>query len=53
MPAVPFELEDISFDVERRKPQFENKYSHGIIPVPYSIPGIGQGFGIGVALNNV
>jgi len=53
MPAVSFELENISFDVERRKPQFENEYSHGIIPVPYSIPGIGQGLGVGVALNNI
>jgi len=52
-PAVPFELEDLSLDVDRRKPQFENEYSHGIIPVPYSIPGIGKGLGVGVALNNI
>ncbi len=52
-PAVPFELEDISFDVERRKPQFENEYSRAIIPVPYSIPGIGKGLGLGAALNNI
>ena len=52
-PAFPFELEDLSLDVDRRKPQFENEYSHGIIPVPYRIPGIGKGLGIGVALNNI
>jgi outer membrane protein assembly factor BamA len=52
-PAVSFELEDISFDVERRKPQFENEYSHGIIPVPYRIPGIGEGLGFGMVLSNI
>jgi len=52
-PALPFELEDISFDIERRKPQFENEYSRAIVPVPYSVPGIGNGLGLGAGLNNI
>jgi len=42
-----------SYGIERRKKQFYDEPSHLIMPLPYSIPGIGQGMmGIGL-LGNV
>ncbi len=37
----------------RRRPQFDKSFSYGIIPVPYSIPGLGEGLGVGISINNV
>ncbi|MCP4296208.1 MAG: hypothetical protein GY786_11425 [Proteobacteria bacterium] len=36
-------IASLSFAVDRRKPQFLSESSYLIVPLPYSIPGIGEG----------
>lgn len=37
----------------RRRPQFGNGFSYAVLPLPYKIPGLGEGVGVGMTLNNV
>ncbi|MHB8844539.1 MAG: BamA/TamA family outer membrane protein [Nitrospirota bacterium] len=47
----PAAAED-SFPPERRKPQFMNDKGYYIFPMPYSIPGVGEGVGVmGIGMN--
>jgi hypothetical protein len=37
----------------RRRPQFGNGFSYAVLPLPYKIPGLGEGVAIGMTLNNI
>lgn len=37
----------------RRVEQFKKESSYAILPIPYSIPGIGNGLGVGAGFNNM
>lgn len=38
---------------ERRRPQFQKESGYYIIPIPYSLPGIGQGLALGAVVTNI
>ncbi len=38
---------------ERRKPQFETTMGYALFPYPYSLPGIGQGYGLVGGMMNI
>jgi len=44
-------LNDVS-GLERRRDQFSKEPGHYIIPMPYSLPGVGEGLMLGGAINN-
>jgi len=44
-------LSDVSA-LERRRDQFSKEPGHYIIPMPYSLPGVGEGLLLGGAINN-
>jgi len=39
--------------VERRKPQYPTDAAHLLVPLPYSMPGIGQGYFLMGYLSNI
>src|SRR5512145_3540310 len=44
--------DEASFIADRRKPQFMNDKGYYIFPMPYSIPGVGEGLGVmGIGMN--
>ena len=44
---------ELSLDIERRRDQFLTDYGYFAAPVPYSIPGIGQGVALFAMGNNI
>jgi hypothetical protein len=40
-------------EIERRRDQFSREPGYYIVPMPYSLPGIGKGFLVGAAYNNI
>lgn len=42
-----------AWELERRTPQFNDDFSYAILPLPYSIPGIGSGFGVAAGAVNI
>ena len=46
--ANSYAIEDL-----RRRPQFGNGFSYAVLPLPYKIPGLGEGVGVGMTLNNI
>ena len=41
------------WEFERRGHQFGNEFSYAILPLPYDLPGIGKGFGLGGGALNI
>lgn len=41
------------FSAERRKDQFSKDPGYYLIPIPYSLPGVGEGFLLGGSYNNI
>lgn len=39
--------------MERRRDQFTKEPGYYIVPMPYSLPGIGEGFLVGAYFNNI
>ncbi len=47
-----FSFADDAFPPERRKPQFTTDPGYYVFPMPYSIPGVGEGLGVlGIGMN--
>ena len=44
-PYFFFSSAHASWVPDRRKSQFETTFGYALFPYPYSLPGIGQGFG--------
>lgn len=44
---------DVANAIERRRDQFTKEPGYYIIPMPYSLPGIGDGFLLGASFNNI
>lgn len=42
-----------SSDARRRKPQYNYKSSYAVLPIPYSVPGLGSGIGVAVSLSDI
>ena len=42
-----------AWEFERRRPQFNNVFSYAVFPIPYSLPGIGSGIGVGGGALNI
>lgn len=43
----------LELKVDRRRKQFHDDFSYGILPIPFSVPGIGSGLSVAAAATNI